>query len=152
VVPGILEKNKTPGNRISGVTDGLSNTLLVVESAGRPQVFRNGKVIGAVPTVKVNGGGWARPASDVEFAPSTPDGTTYSGGTVAVNATNGYDYPTYNAAPYGTEGTGQPYSFHPSGVNALNGDGSVRFVRSSVSATNFAALVTRANNEVVGAD
>ena len=146
--PGILEKNKTPGNKIASVTDGLSNTLLVVESAGRPQLFRVGKPVGAVPAVKVNGGGWARPASDIEFAPATADGTTSSGGTVAVNATNGYDYPTYNMAPYGTEGTGQPYSFHPGGVNALNGDGSVRFVRSSVSAAGFAALVTRANNEV----
>ena len=42
---------------------------------------------------------------------------------MAVNATNGFDYPTYNVAPFGTEGTSQPYSFHSGGVNALFGDG-----------------------------
>jgi prepilin-type N-terminal cleavage/methylation domain-containing protein len=148
--PGIMQKNVTI--KITGVTDGLSNTLTVVESAGRPQIFRNGKPFGPVPSQKVNGGGWARPASDLEFAPSTADGTTYAGGTVAVNATNGFDYPTYNAAPYYTEGTSQPYSFHASGVNALLGDGSVRFVRSSVSVATFAALATRDGGETLGND
>ncbi len=148
--PGIMQKNFTI--KISGVTDGLSNTLTVVESSGRPQIYRNGKQFGTVPANKVNGGGWSRPASDLEFAPSTADGTTSAGGTVAVGATNGFDYPTYNGAPYGTEGTSQPYSFHTSGVNALFGDGSVRFVRTSVSVATFAALVTRDGGEVLAND
>lgn len=152
VIPGIMQKNKNPGNRIAAVTDGLSNTLLLVESGGRPQIYRNGKPFGTVPTAKVNAGGWCRPASDLEFAPATADGSTHVGGTVAINATNGYDYPTYNAAPFGTEGTSQPYSFHTGGATALNGDGSVRFVRASVNASTFAALATRANNEVVNGD
>src|SRR5205814_4050635 len=63
--PGIMQKNFTI--KISGVTDGLSNTLTVVESAGRPQIYRNGKSFGTVPAQKVNGGGWCRPASDMEF-------------------------------------------------------------------------------------
>jgi prepilin-type N-terminal cleavage/methylation domain-containing protein/prepilin-type processing-associated H-X9-DG protein len=148
--PGIMQKNFSI--RISGVTDGLSNTLTVVESAGRPQLYRAGKSFGTVPSNKVNGGGWCRPASDMEFAPSTADGTTYTGGTVAINATNGFDYPTYNGAPYGTEGTSQAYSFHSGGVNALFGDGSVRFIRSSVNAATFAALVTRDGGEVLTND
>jgi len=149
-LPGIMQKNYTI--RISGVTDGLSNTLTLVESAGRPQIYRNGKPFGTVPTQKVNGGGWSRPASDIEFAPATPDGSTYVSGTVAVGATNGFDYPTYNGAPYGTEGTNQPYSFHTGGVNALFGDGSVRFIRSSVSAPTFAALVTRSGGETISTE
>jgi prepilin-type N-terminal cleavage/methylation domain-containing protein/prepilin-type processing-associated H-X9-DG protein len=148
--PGIMQKNFTI--KISGVSDGLSNTLTVVESAGRPQIYRNGKSFGTVPTNKVNGGGWGRPASDLEFAPSTSDGTTYTGGTVAVNATNGFDYPTYNGAPFGTEGTSQAYSFHSGGVNALFGDGSVRFIRSSVPVATFAALVTRDGGETLTND
>lgn len=148
--PGIMQKNYTI--KIAGVADGLSNTLAVVESAGRPQIYRNGKPFGAVPANKVNGGGWCRPASDMEFAPATADGSTYSGGGVAVNATNGFDYGSYNAAPYGTEGTSQAYSFHSGGVNALLGDGSVRFIRSSVSVATFAALVTRDAGEVLAND
>jgi prepilin-type N-terminal cleavage/methylation domain-containing protein/prepilin-type processing-associated H-X9-DG protein len=150
LIPGILEKNKFPGNRISAVSDGLSNTLLVVESAGRPQIFRNGKPYGTAPAQKTNGGGWARPASDLDFAPTTADGSTHVSGTVAVGATNGFDYPTYNAAPFYTEGTSQPYSFHSGGVNALFGDGSVKFINANVNVATFSALVTRANGEVVG--
>jgi prepilin-type processing-associated H-X9-DG protein len=145
-----MQKNFTI--RIAGVTDGLSNTLLLVESAGRPQIYRNGKPYGAVPAQHVNGGGWSRPGSDLEFAPSTPDGTTYTGGTVAVGATNGYEYPSYNAQPYGTESTSQAYSFHSGGVNSLFGDGSVRFVRSSVNVATFAALATRSGGETITGD
>jgi prepilin-type processing-associated H-X9-DG protein len=135
--------------RLNAVSDGLSNTLLVVESAGRPQIYRLGKPFGSVPAQKVNGGGWSRPASDLDFLPSTADGASFPG-PVAVGATNGFDYPAYNAAPFYTEGTGAPYSFHAGGINALLGDGSVRFVRSSVSAQTFAALSTRAGGEVPG--
>jgi prepilin-type N-terminal cleavage/methylation domain-containing protein/prepilin-type processing-associated H-X9-DG protein len=148
--PGIMQKNFTI--RIAGVTDGLSNTLLLVESAGRPQIYRNGRAYGTVPAQHVNGGGWARPASDMEFAPSTPDGSTYAGGTVAVGATNGFEYPSYNVAPFGTDSTSQAYSFHSGGVNALLGDGSVRLIGSSVSVATFSALVTRGGGETVGSD
>lgn len=151
-IPGILEKNKNPGNKIGNVTDGLSNTLLVVESAGRPQIYRNAKPFGTVPTNKVNGGGWVRPASDLDFAPSTPDGLTYVNGTCAVGCTNGYNYTSYNVAPFGTEGTSQPYSFHTGGVNSLLGDGSVRYLRSSITAAQFAAAVTRSGGEVLNLD
>src|SRR5262245_43221321 len=86
VQPGIMQKNATV--KISDVTDGLSNTILIVESAGRPQIYRGRIPFGLVPTHKTNGGGWARPASDLTFQTSTPDGTSYPG-TCAVNCTNG---------------------------------------------------------------
>src|SRR5262249_3637552 len=57
--PGILIRNSRA--RIADVTDGLSNTILLAESAGRPQVYRAGRAFGSPPTDKVNGGGWARP-------------------------------------------------------------------------------------------
>lgn len=148
-IPGIMEKNKTV--KIIDIKDGTSNTLMVVESAGRPSLIQKGIVIGSVPTKKVNGGGWCRPASDMDFISSTPAGTTYPG-TCAVNCTNGFDYPTYNMAPFGTEGTSQPFSFHTGIVNALMGDGSVRAIASGVTVQTFAALVTRANGEVIPAD
>ena len=43
-------------------------------------------------------------------------------------------------------------SYHPGGVNALLGDGSVRFVKSSVAGATWRALGTIAGGEVVSAD
>ena len=125
VLPGIMQKNTTV--RISDVTDGLSNTFLIVESAGRPQDLPRWCPVRHVPTNKVNGGGWARPASDYVFQTSTPDGLNYPG-TCPANCTNGFDYPTYNMSPFGTEGTSEAYSFHTGVVNTLLGDSSVHSI------------------------
>ena len=146
-IPGIMEKNKTV--KITSVMDGLSNTLAIVESAGRPYLYRKGVKIGSIPAVKVNGGGWCRPASDLDFISSDPTGTTYPGN-CAFNCTNGFDYTSYNMVPFGTEGTGQPYSFHTNVMNALMADGSVRTINSNILINTFAALVTRANGEFIG--
>jgi len=145
-IPGIMEKNKTV--RIADVRDGLSNTLAIVESSGRPSLYRKGVKIGSVPAVKVNGGGWCRPASDLDFISSDLTGSTYPGN-CAVNCTNGFDYTSYNMVPFGTEGTSQPYSFHTNAINALMGDGSVRTINSNIAVQTFAALITRANGEVI---
>ena len=149
LLPGMLMKNQT--DRLADVTDGLSNTLMVIESAGRPQIYQRGQIIGSVPDMKVNGGGWARPASDIDYLPSSPDGTTFPG-TCAVNCTNGFNYPAYAAAPFGTEGTAAPYAFHTAVLNVAFGDGSVRSIATSISVTTFTALVTAKSGDLPGSD
>lgn len=147
---GLLIRNQRA--TIAAATDGLSNTIAVTESSGRPQIYRLGKQYGNVASNRVNGGGWARPASDIDVIGSTPDGSGYPG-SCAVGCTNGFDAGTTWAIPtFGTDGTGQPYSFHTSGVNTLMGDGSVRFINNSISLAAFAALVSRDGGEVVVVD
>jgi prepilin-type N-terminal cleavage/methylation domain-containing protein/prepilin-type processing-associated H-X9-DG protein len=43
-------------------------------------------------------------------------------------------------------------SYHPGGVNALFGDGSVRFIKDSINGTTWRALGTIAGNEAISAD
>ncbi len=43
-------------------------------------------------------------------------------------------------------------SYHPGGVNALLGDGSVRFVKSTVDGNTWRALGTVAGGEVISSD
>jgi prepilin-type processing-associated H-X9-DG protein len=134
------------------VTDGTSNTILLAESAGRPQVYRQGRAFGALPADKVNGGGWARPASDFDLKGSSSDGSTLPG-PCAVNCTNGLDAGTVYPNPvYGTNGTGETYAFHPGGANCLFGDGSVHFVNQGVNIVTYAALITRSGGEVTAND
>jgi prepilin-type N-terminal cleavage/methylation domain-containing protein len=142
---GFLPKNSalTYGD----ITDGLTNTIAVFESGGRPLVYRRGTLVNADPTIsRVNGGGWVRPASDILFAGSNATGTSVPG--VFFNRTNGYDvgaedYGSNGYPSVGTEGSSQPYAFHSGGLNVVLGDASVKFISDEVSIGVIAALVTR---------
>lgn len=151
---GMLPKDYNTGAkpRLGEVSDGLSSTILLCESAGRPYVYRGRKRLDAIdsskkfPAGRVNGGGWCRPASDFSFDGATRDGATFgTNAAVAVNATNGEDLGgSYPHPYYNTDGSGEPYSFHPSGVHVVFGDGHARLIRGDIPIQVFAALVTRA--------
>jgi prepilin-type N-terminal cleavage/methylation domain-containing protein len=157
--PGYGVQNTTP--KMRDVTDGLSNTIAYVESAGRPQVYRKGlKPFGALPAHRVNGGGWCRPASDTLAEVARPDGSDLSGPggfttgqVVPFNATNGFNMngrPYPDTGYYKTHGSSQAYSFHVGGAHFLLADGSVRFISDNISLATYVALLTRGNGEVVG--
>ena len=63
--------NGTVKAKLSQIRDGLSKTIALAESAGRPfQYIRGKRADGggvAFPARRVNGGGWVRPASDFAF-------------------------------------------------------------------------------------
>lgn len=145
---GVMPKNGEP--RLADVTDGLSNSILYAESAGRPYVYRLRKKLGENLLVnRLNAGGWSRPASDFSL-----DGASYDGATLpgpgALNYTNGEDIGS-SAFPYpyyGSEGTAETYSFHPGTAQVTLGDGSVRPIAQTISVRDFARLVTRAGAEI----
>ena len=145
--------SKTQKLNFGNFTDGLSNTLQLTESAGRPDLYRNGKkVLAATGINRVNGGGWCRPATELFLLRgSSADGLTFPGST-AINATNGEVLRTYPHPLYNTDGTGHIYGFHTGGVNALYGDGSVRFLKASTGIAVLAATVTRNGGETAIAD
>jgi prepilin-type N-terminal cleavage/methylation domain-containing protein len=143
---GMLPKNASI--TFKDVTDGLSNTIAIVESGGRPYVYQRGKQVSNVlNTAHTNAGGWCRPASDILFAGSNAAGTTIPG--PFLNRTNGYNHASeaYGGsgypAPYGTEGSSQPYAFHSGGLQVTLGDGAVRFIDENIAIELFTALLTR---------
>jgi prepilin-type N-terminal cleavage/methylation domain-containing protein/prepilin-type processing-associated H-X9-DG protein len=148
--PGLMPKND-PGPRFADATDGLSNTIAVAESAGRPNLWRAGRPIGSPPDPRVNGGGWGRAANAFSIEGFTSDGT-FSPGPCAINCANGESVTVYPDPYYGRDGSGAVYGFHTGGANALFGDGSVHFLQQSISIRTFAALVTRSGGEVAGGD
>ena len=142
---GFLPKNSAL--TFADVTDGTSNTIAVFESGGRPFVYRRGTQVSPnITTSRLNAGGWAHPASDILFAGSSSTGAVVPG--VFFNRTNGYDvgaenYGVNGYPSVGTEGSSQPYSFHPTGANVLLGDGATRFIDEQIDISVIAALVTR---------
>jgi len=156
---GMLPKNSAI--TFQDVTDGLSNTIAVWESGGRPLAYRLGSPVDSNPSNhRVNAGGWVRPASDIILLGSDKTGTRFpghgwtpsAGEPIVINTANGVDIgqETYSASGYPvgtptwrTEGTSQPYSFHPGGLNVLLGDGAVKFVDEGIHIGIAAALTTR---------
>ena len=162
--PGLLPQNTDA--KLADASDGLSNTIAYVESAGRPSLFRKGaKQQGSLPANRVNGGGWCRPASDVLTSAQQADGsavassltpntgtaavTTITGNPAPLNATNGAQVgASYPDSTYLTHGTSQPFSFHTGGAHFLFGDGSVHFIAENVDFKTFSAGLTRGNGEI----
>jgi prepilin-type N-terminal cleavage/methylation domain-containing protein len=141
--------SKTVALKFANFTDGLSNTLHITESGGRPDVYRKRKLVVTAGQTnnRVNGGGWCRPASELNILRgASADGLTIPG-PIAINATNGELLGSYPHPYYNVDGTGQIYSFHSAGTNALRVDGSVGFISASTSIRIVSALVTRSGAE-----
>jgi prepilin-type N-terminal cleavage/methylation domain-containing protein len=151
---GILSKRKDDLRNAkvgyASITDGASNTVAVVESAGNPDAYgpTKNKLAPGVLTASNNGvdfmplvngnyaytggTGWADPGRVSGVQGCSADGKL-RGGTplVALNACND------------SEG----YSFHSGGMHAVLADGSVRFVSENIDARLWAAAITRGGGE-----
>jgi prepilin-type N-terminal cleavage/methylation domain-containing protein/prepilin-type processing-associated H-X9-DG protein len=108
---------------LSQVTDGLSNTLLMGEYAGRQAHYVTGRK--KVPGHAVSM--WVSDVTTFEMRGHSPDGLSKPGPCV-LNCSN----------------WGGFYSFHPGGMNAVYVDGSTHFVAETAESEVIVALVTRA--------
>ncbi len=142
---GALQLNRD--TKMASYTDGTSNTILLGEFAGRPQIYRAGRLAttnlpsgklsndlgtAADPWRDVWGGGWAD-ASAANYNLVGSDNTgLVPGGACAINCSNEYGF----------------YAFHTGGMNAVFVDGSVRFLRNSLSPFQIVAAISRSGGEV----
>jgi len=129
-------------------TDGLSNTILQYESAGRKNWYMHG--------VKNPGGsqwnyfGWADWGTrqeawigdwnagwmfPVDVSPDDPNSPAWFVGSEVINVSNWY---------------GAPYAFHPGGIHIGLADGSVRFLSENIDLNVLSALTSRDGGEVLG--
>ncbi len=141
---GVLAKG--PSNPIRNVVDGTSNTIMVGEAAGQPDVYiASGKMtaddFAAYSDDKVvdlggrfvaaDGIGWADPDDGFSINGATADGLDKYGPKM-INAIN----------------VSEAFSFHTGGAQFGLADGSVRFISESVDAAVFVGACTRAGGEV----
>lgn len=131
---GALQKElDTP---ILSIADGTSQTILIGEDAGRPNLWQQGKDTGLITA---DGLGWADPDCGFSVDGVVPGtfGTNWStGGTCIMNCTNDSEF----------------YSFHRTGMNTTMADGSVRYLTSGISPATLAALVTAQGGDLPGSD
>jgi len=122
---GVLTKDYL--TRFSDITDGASQTILVTECAGRPELWRAGQSVAGIYSPNT---AWVT-GTLIYGQGSSTDGATKPG-PCAINCTNDHE----------------AYSFHPSGANAVFADGSVHFLNVDMDIRIFARLATRAGEEV----
>lgn len=118
---------------ITAITDGTSNTILLCESAGRPQFYVGGAVNG---TRTLNDGGWGHHENDYGLDGAVSKTNTASPGNCVINCHN----------------DNETYSFHAGGANHVFTDGSVRFIRESISPQTYAALITAQGSGLTAAE
>ena len=160
-VDGLLKQGKT---RIAECTDGLSNTLAIAEVAGRNasyvSQYAENYYGGTLRTAPIrNVPGFAAGAGRRFWRWTEPhDSLGVSGG---INNKSLPDHETSNYELYpGTLGTAgnkagnnqSLYSYHPGGINALFGDGSVHFLRDSTSVIVLRWLTSLNGGEVISSD
>lgn len=122
---------------IAMITDGSSNTFLLGERVGFPAYDRTRQLAPATSS-DTDGRGWGTHLGGRIFPSgfSNVGALFCNGGRQIINCTN------YNDMGF--------YSFHDGGANFTMADGSVRFVNQNIDFILMGALITRANNEVVG--
>jgi len=179
---GAMVRTGTANNTfrgIAGITDGTSSTIAFVErnrgdgdnAKYNPGDVYTGVNIAGFPTYVIQ-----NPADQaylnntaiptcVAFAQSNPTATydwggwTWAGGEYTNAVTNFVltpNKPVPDCSPWGGVGTGYGFfsarSRHPGGVNVLLADGSVRFIKDTISPMVWYSLATATGNETISSD
>ena len=158
---GMLKNGKTS---IAEIVDGTSNTVALIECAGRDERFVSQFVDGYASDTPIGypfpkrGQGvstagphrfwrWGDPgnAFGVSGQPNNPAPIALVRETSAWPTTSG------SAGQQGWANE-EPFAYHSGGVNALFGDGSVRFLKSTINLAAFRNILTLNGGEVVSAD
>jgi prepilin-type processing-associated H-X9-DG protein len=126
---GVFPVNHARG--LTHIVDGSSNTIMMAECAGRPQLWQGHT---PVPNKWLSGGPWAS-RNLLWCRGATQDGSAFFG-SCAINCTNDREV----------------YSFHHGGANVQFADGHAKFLKATISIGTYARLVTRAGDEINSAN
>jgi prepilin-type N-terminal cleavage/methylation domain-containing protein len=147
---GVIKKNEA--SPLAACTDGLSNSLMIVEDAGRPRIWQVGQPGQDYNTGANNGNkttkdgwGWADINAGYSLDGSTSDGRFQSKS--SQNANGSFTLTVVGPEGINKSNDSEAYSFHVGGIQVLMADGAVRFLHQNISAATLGALATRSGGE-----
>ena len=149
------------GTTIAAVTDGLSNTIAIAElRVGLGSIDHRGTW-----ALGVGGASLAGHAKSYNATPNNKNGSSVAqgckdgGDEVQAGPPMGARYPSaaqqgmgFSCAGGQFNSGGQSRSMHPGGVNTGFGDGSVKFIKDTISQRVWFALLVRKDGTVISAD
>jgi prepilin-type N-terminal cleavage/methylation domain-containing protein len=121
--------------KLTDISDGTSNTIMLVEDAGRQQVYARGKPVQPNGPGQVGwtlNAGWADYNIKVVVDGFSGDGLVFRGGCCVVNCNN----------------VDEIYGFHTGGAMTVRADGSVKFLAESIAPGVLVALISARGGEV----
>lgn len=121
-VAPLLGENPRGRSALALITDGLSNTILYCEDAGRPEFWVKGT---RDPNRSNNDGAWGDHQADYGLDGAV-SGTTTAPGNCVINCHN----------------DNETYAFHPGGAQHVFADGSTGFLSDEITPQVYAALIT----------
>lgn len=141
--------------KFSDVTDGLSNTIMTYESAGRKNYWFVNTQMSENFDLKFghqdSSRCWSGPSNSFGFVPqkitldaNDPTGTGFPTTGVMTITENGQAFNNTNEFA-------RPYSFHPGGIQVLLADGSVHFLNESMDVATVQNMGGISDGKVVGA-
>jgi len=144
----------TSGVTMTSITDGTSNTIAIGEAEGdSTTVSESGTILESNASGFGRKDHWAIGSDDVDTG-NQGDMSEFLGSTgVPLNMLKPRN--TDGSTQFGPNFAAYELSFgsrHTQGANFLFADGSVKFIRSSISGPTFSALGTRAGGEVINSD
>jgi len=113
----------TGRSTISRVTDGLSNTIMICEDAGRPEFWVGGRLD---TSRRLNDGGWGHHEADYGLDGAISKTDARGPGNCVINCNN----------------NNETYAFHPGGAQHVFGDASTGFLSEEITPQVYAALIT----------
>jgi prepilin-type processing-associated H-X9-DG protein len=127
---------------VAEIRDGMSNTFLAGESVQGPTHYSSsyGPYWGCGTHTSTHG-----------YIPMTTSSASYQAA-FAPNGFTGYIYPTVAVSALRLPYAWVFSSHHAGGVNMVMGDGSVRFIKNSISHYAWAGQATIAGGEIISAD
>lgn len=150
-VLGMMASNRF--TKFAAVTDGLSNTIMVAEAAGRPSRYEMGKMLEAMaagtfgnPATAYINGAWAAPGNVIAV-----DGASVQASGSIIRAFNlsASNVNTGTRCTLNCTNQGEIYAFHTGGANTCAGDSSTRFLPANTDLKILFLMCARSDGNVV---